>query len=53
MITYPECQACECKSDYNTSSSTLPANPNTNATGVLTYLSAPEEYYDNFLKKDI
>jgi hypothetical protein len=48
MITYPNCQACECESDYNTSSATLPANPNSNATGVLTYLSAPEEYYDNF-----
>ena len=48
MITYPECQACECKPDYDTSSATLPTNPNTNATGVLTYLSAPEQYYDNF-----
>jgi len=51
MITYPECQACDCKSDYDTTASTLPANPNTNATGVLTYLSAPEEYYDNFAQK--
>ena len=48
MITYPDCQACECKSDYDTNPSDLPSNPNTNATGVLTYLSAPEEYYDNF-----
>lgn len=44
MITYPECQACECKSDYDTSAANIPQNTNQPAGGVLTYLSLPEIY---------
>lgn len=48
MLTYPECQACECKSDYNETGSRLPLGPNSTAGGVLTYLSLPETYVPKF-----
>jgi hypothetical protein len=43
MITYPDCQACECSQELKTS-----RNPNVNVTGngVLSYLSSSDLYYD-------
>ena len=42
MITYPDCQACECSSS---STQSLPAlNESTNTSGFLTYLSSPSSY---------
>lgn len=43
MITYPECQACECKQDLKT----VP-NPQVSlgGTGILSFLSSSEQYYD-------
>jgi hypothetical protein len=41
MITYPDCQACECSS----STQSVPTlNASTNASGFLTYLSSPSSY---------
>lgn len=48
MINYPDCEACECKSDYTTKPDVTPKNPNTNAAGLLTYLSLPETYQSRF-----
>lgn len=48
MITYPNCEACECKSDYNTSANNVPENASTTAGGVLTYVSLPESYTPQF-----
>jgi hypothetical protein len=45
MITYPDCQACECSSDIKTSS----ALNNTTASGSLTYLSYPLSYSDKLV----
>ena len=44
MITYPDCQACDCSS----STQTLPAlNQSTNASGFLSYLSSPSSYVNS------
>lgn len=43
MITYPECQSCECKSQETTGSFI-----DTTGTGVLTPLSIPINYYQKF-----
>jgi len=41
MITYPDCQACDCSS----STQTMPAlNQSTNSSGFLSYLSSPSSY---------
>ena len=46
MITYPECQTCDCKSDLRTSrEDTLQFQPpNTTGNGFLSYFSAPQYY---------
>jgi hypothetical protein len=46
MITYPECQACDCKQDYKSSRN---AGQNTTGGGVLSYVSLPDQYQDNLL----
>jgi hypothetical protein len=45
MITYPDCQACECTQDLKT---TGIANNNA-AGGVLSLLSLPDSYYDSIV----
>ena len=45
MITYPDCQACECTQDLKT---TGIAN-NTASGGVLSFLSSPDSYYDGLV----
>jgi hypothetical protein len=43
MITYPDCQACDCSS----STQSMPAlNQSTTASGFLSYLSSPSSYFD-------
>jgi len=42
MITYPECQACECTQDLKTTG----IASNTSAGGILSYVSLPDYYYD-------
>ena len=44
MITYPECQTCECSQDSETTKNT---DVNLSGTGTLSYLSSPELYYNN------
>lgn len=44
MITYPDCEACDCKSDYKTGAASIPANPDTTAAGLLTFTSLPSMY---------
>jgi hypothetical protein len=53
MITYPECQACECKSDLKTTPtvSEETPTPDTITTGFLTYLSSPSSYYSELYNK--
>lgn len=46
MITYPECQACDCK--QNTS---VGGAAQQTATGVLTYLSLPTQYVDGVVNQ--
>ena len=46
MLTYPECQACECSSDTETFSS----NQEVTGNGFLTYTSLPASYYVNLEK---
>jgi hypothetical protein len=48
MLTYPECQACDCKSDYDTKAAELPNGPNSTAGGVLSYLSLSQTYAPKF-----
>ena len=43
MITYPECQACECTQDLKTSRN---AGQNETGSGILSYVSSPDSYYD-------
>jgi len=43
MITYPECQACDCKQELKTSRN---EGQNISGTGILTNLSSPELYQD-------
>ena len=43
MITYPDCQACECAQDLKT---TRNAGTNNTGGGVLSYVSSPDSYYD-------
>ena len=47
MITYPDCQACDCKSDLKTKG--ISGGGNTNTTGFLTYLSSPTTYYNRLV----
>ena len=49
MITYPDCQACDCKSDLKTTG--ISGGGNTNTTGFLTYLSSPNRYYDSLVDR--
>jgi len=46
MITYPECQSCDCKSDLSTSREDTLENqaPNSTGNGFLSYFSAPQYY---------
>jgi len=43
MITYPDCQACDCKQDVKSEKN---REANLGGEGVLSYLSSPDEYYD-------
>ena len=43
MITYPDCQACDCKQDVRSEKN---REANLGGEGVLSYLSSPDEYYD-------
>lgn len=43
MITYPNCQACDCKQELKTSRN---EGQNTLGNGVLTQLSSPDNYYN-------
>jgi hypothetical protein len=43
MITYPECQACECSQNLKTSRN---AGQNQTGSGLLSYVSSPDSYYD-------
>ena len=43
MITYPDCQACDCKQNLKT---TKNAGQNETGTGILSYVSSPDSYYD-------
>jgi hypothetical protein len=43
MITYPECQACECSQNLKTSRN---AGTNSTGNGILSYVSSPDSYYD-------
>ena len=48
MITYPDCQACDCKQTNDVkpnNQGNIPA-PGVTGSGVLTYVSAPQYYYD-------
>ena len=45
MITYPDCQACDCTSEF--SSPPYQAPPDVVATGNLSYLSLPQKYKNN------
>lgn len=47
MLTYPECQACDCSSDLSTNTSGLD-NQNVSPSGVLTPLSSPDIYITKF-----
>lgn len=53
MITYPDCQACDCQQELNTSRN---AGKNSKGTGILSYVSSPDSYYDllasNFFSGD-
>ena len=42
MITYPECQACECSQNLKTTGNVA----NTSSGGILSYVSLPDSYYD-------
>lgn len=48
MITYPDCEACECKSDYKTTGQSAAVGPNGSTGGLLTYLSSPDTYITKF-----
>jgi len=45
MITYPECQACECSQNVTTTPS---RQENSGGNGILTYLSSPNYYQAGF-----
>ena len=45
MITYPDCQACECAQDLKTTGNIA----NTSSGGILSYVSLPESYYDELV----
>ena len=45
MITYPECQACECTQDLKTTGNVA----NIASGGLLSYVSLPESYYDSLV----
>jgi len=44
MITYPDCQACDCKQDTSTSGNNTYDDGNPNGSGVLTNVSLQESY---------
>ena len=44
MITYPDCQACDCKQDTSVSGNNTYNNGNPNGTGILTNVSIQESY---------
>ena len=44
MITYPDCQACDCKQDTSVSGNNIYNDGNPNGTGILTNLSIQESY---------
>ena len=46
MITYPDCQTCDCKSEITTDSDSTPqlTTTDTAPSGFLTYLSSPQYY---------
>jgi hypothetical protein len=44
MITYPNCQACDCDQEIKTERN---RDVNLGGNGVLSYLSSPDEYYNN------
>ena len=46
MITYPDCQSCDCKSDIQTTRENTLQNqaPNSTGNGFLSYFSAPQYY---------
>ena len=46
MITYPDCQSCDCKSDIQTTRENTLQNqaPNSTGNGLLSYFSAPQYY---------
>jgi hypothetical protein len=46
MITYPECQACDCKAQLSTTPPQYQPAPDVAGTGVLSYLSSPTLYRD-------
>jgi|LauGreDrversion4_1035100.scaffolds.fasta_scaffold00301_10 hypothetical protein len=48
MITYPDCQACDCKqtNDVKPNNQTTVPAPGVIGSGVLTYVSSPQYYYD-------
>ena len=53
MITYPECQACECAQESQTTP-TVPeqeTNPDNISTGFLSYLSSPLSYSEMLIDK--
>jgi hypothetical protein len=54
MLTYPDCDTCECTVDVNNQTLDLPKNPNEpTATGFLSYVSYPPYFfnsYQNFYK---
>ena len=53
MITYPECQACECAQESKTTP-TVPeeeTNPDNISTGFLSYLSSPLSYSEMLIDK--
>jgi hypothetical protein len=48
MITYPDCQACDCKQDFK---ETANRSENSGGSGVLSYLSSPT-YFNNLLSEN-
>jgi hypothetical protein len=44
MITYPDCQACDCKQETGVQSNNTYNEGNPNGTGILTYVSLQENY---------
>ena len=49
MITYPECQACDCNTDLSATKPQYQPALDTIGTGLLSYLSSPSFYKDTLL----